>query len=233
VVWQSSVRFTDVVVAEQPLSGCNGPKQSAASLRTRRHMAGQTIAQVQLVRAQVGAWLEQAVIGLNLCPFAGAVHRAGQIRVAVTDARNPSDAIEDALRQARLLIDGGSKTEITTLVVVPHTLQDFETYLDAVSVLEEMLSESGADGILQVASMHPRYCFEGEGAESLSHYTNRSPHPIFHLLREQDVSLAVDSHPDPASIPDTNIATLEIIGAEGLAKLWSGWDHAAESVDGK
>ena len=171
--------------------------------------------------AQVQRWLQEVVVGLGLCPFAGPVLDAGLIRTMISEAQDGPGAVKDALTEAVRLLETPESEIATTLVVVPHALADFETFLDATETLVVALSEGGADGLLQVATFHPDYRFAGEAEDALSHYTNRAPFPIFHLLRESQVSEAVASHPDPEGIPARNIACLEALGPEGVAALWA------------
>ena len=173
------------------------------------------------VIARTRRWLDEAVIGLNLCPFAAPVLAAGRIRFAVSEATDLESAVRDALGEAVQLLDTPTDEVSTTLVIVPDALGDFDEFLDAVEALEEVLSEGGADGVLQVATFHPDYRFAGEDADGLSHFTNRAPHPILHLLREDEVAVATEQHPDSAGIPAANIARLEAMGADSLRQMWA------------
>jgi len=173
-----------------------------------------------VVLSRTKQWLEEIVIGLNLCPFASSVFLAKQVRFRVSDARDADAVVRDALSEAMLLIESPADEIATTLLICPNALNDFDEYLDSLSMIEALLAEAGADGLLQIASFHPRYRFEGEDEAALSHFTNRSPYPVFHFLRESQVQEAVDSHPDTASIPNTNIARLNELGAEDVVKRW-------------
>ncbi len=171
----------------------------------------------------VKTWLEEVVIGLKLCPFAAAPWRDGQVRIVVSEVTDPEEAVKVALDEALTLVhplDDDEPTR-TTLVCFPNTLSDFETFLDAAATLEDILSEAGADGHLQVATFHPDYRFDGEAPGALSHYTNRSPVPVLHLLLEIDVSEAVDTHPDVEQVPAENVARLNALGAEALRAIWA------------
>lgn len=173
---------------------------------------------------EVRTWLERTVIALNLCPFARAPWTRGEVRVAICDATGDSDATMDAILDAVLdeasALLASDAQAITTLLVIPHALGDFEDYLDAAAMAEELLERAGAQGTLQLATFHPDYLFEGEDPTSPSHFTNRSPHPILHLLREADVSEAVASHPDPEGIPARNVAVLQELGEDEVRRLW-------------
>ena len=177
-------------------------------------------------KARVERWLDEAIIGLDLCPFAAKVRRAGGVRIALIGVCEPLHAVHATLEEARALLDEGTEAARTTLVVITEGLEDFETYLDVIATVEDALGEVGADGILQVASFHPDYRFEGEDSDSTSHFTNRAPYPILHLLREDDVSEAIDRHPDPGGIPSANIARLEAMGEAQVRELWRRWSAA-------
>jgi hypothetical protein len=169
---------------------------------------------------RVQRWLDEAVIGLQLCPFAQPVRSAGRIRFAVSEARDGEVAVRDTLAEAVQLLDTPAEEVATTLVIVPHALQDFHAFLDALEMLQALLAEGGADGVLQVATFHPDYLFAGEEPEAVSHFTNRAPHPIFHLLREADVEEAVAHHSDAAGIPAENMARLEAMGRTEVLQKW-------------
>jgi len=172
------------------------------------------------VLSRTRQWLEEIVIGLNFCPFASSPFLAKQVRFWVSDARDADAVVSDALREAMLLLDSSADEIATSLLICPHVLENFDDYLDSLSMIEALLAEAGTEGLLQIASFHPRYRFEGEDEAALSHFTNRSPYPIFHFLRESQVQEAVDSHPDTESIPNTNIARLNELGAEDVVKRW-------------
>ncbi len=172
------------------------------------------------VRTAIGRWIDEVVVGLRLCPFAAAPWKAGEVRIVVSHAANPEEAVEHALDEALHLMEVPEDEVATTLVAFPHTLADFETFLDAEATLAHILDEAGGAGILQVASFHPDYLFEGEEPGALSHWTNRAPLPILHLLREAQVSEAVDQHPDPEAIPADNVRRLEALGRDALMRLW-------------
>ena len=164
-------------------------------------------------------WLEKAVIGLDLCPFAKAVHIRGQIRYVVSEART-DDALLDDLRAELHALHVADPTLVdTTLLVHPHVLQDFADYNAFLDLADDALADAGLIGEIQVASFHPRYQFAGTGPDDIGNFTNRSPYPTLHLLREASISRAVRSGPDSASIYEANIATMEKLGHEGWAKL--------------
>ncbi|MFW5968893.1 MAG: DUF1415 domain-containing protein [Persicimonas sp.] len=168
-------------------------------------------------------WLEEAVIGLNLCPFARSVVEDDAVRIAVNGATSFDAAIDAALDEVDRLLEASPDDIATTLIVTPDALGDFDDFLDAVAVLEELLRRAHADEIVQLAHFHPDYRFEGTEPDALENYTNRAPYPTIQLLRVAQVAEAIDSHPDPESIPDDNIERLEAMGREAVEALWRGW----------
>jgi len=164
-------------------------------------------------------WLERAVIGLNLCPFAKAVHARDQIHFAVFLGDDPA-ALADALRaEADELLARPAEARDTTLLIAPHTLSDFLDFNDFTARQERRLARAGFDGVLQLASFHPRFQFAGTDAGDITNATNRSPYPTLHLLREDSVSRAVDAFPQAEAIFERNMARLEALGPEGWAAL--------------
>lgn len=167
-------------------------------------------------------WLRAAVIGMNLCPFAKAVHARGQIRWVVSDARDEDGLLQDLVRELRALVDADPKHVDTTLLIHPQALTDFEDYNQFLDVADAALQALELDGVLQIASFHPQYRFEGSDADHIANATNRSPFPTLHLLREASIERAVAATPDAADIYERNIATLERLGAAGWARLMDG-----------
>ncbi|WP_051155336.1 DUF1415 domain-containing protein [Noviherbaspirillum massiliense] len=165
------------------------------------------------------AWLEKAVIGLNLCPFAKAVHVKQQVRYVVSNAQTPEALREDLVRELETLAQANAKDIDTTLLIHPSVLLDFLDYNDFLDIADETLSELGLEGQLQVASFHPRYQFAGTAQDDIENYTNRSPYPILHLLREDSIERAVESFPDASEIYEKNIATMRRLGHEGWRRL--------------
>lgn len=165
-------------------------------------------------------WIERAVIGLNLCPFAKAVVAKSQVRYVLSDATT-SGALLEALGVELALLRDTPATDIdTTLIVHPQVLTDFLDYNDFLDSADALVAELGLEGTLQVASFHPHYQFAGTDAEDIENATNRSPYPTLHLLREDSVSRAVAAYPDPDAIIERNVATLQQLGAEGWRKLF-------------
>ena len=166
-------------------------------------------------------WLEQAVIGLNLCPFAKAVHVKDQIRWVESPARDAQGLLDDLLRELQLLAAADPETVETTLLIHPHALNDFLDYNDFLDVADAAIDELGLTGVLQVASFHPNYQFAGTAPDDVENLSNRSPHPMLHLLREDSIDRAVAAFPDTATIYERNIETLRRLGADGWRRLMS------------
>jgi uncharacterized protein len=175
------------------------------------------------------AWVEQAVIGLNLCPFAKAVQSKNLIRYTCSDARD-SVALRDVLRsELQRLADTPIEQLETTLLVHPQVLGDFLAYNDFLDEADALLGELGLDGTLQIASFHPQYQFAGSSADDIDNATNRSPYPTLHLLREASIERAVAAFPEPEAIYETNMRTLRALGPRGWAELQARCLRAAET----
>ena len=165
-------------------------------------------------------WLERAVIGLNLCPFAKAVLVKNQVRFVSSEATTPEALLEDLARELLVLRDTPADEIDTTLLVHPHVLQEFLDYNDFLDTADALVASLGLEGDIQVASFHPRYRFAGTADDDIGNYTNRAPYPTLHLLREESVSRAVEAFPDPDAIVERNIATLDRLGIEGWRNLF-------------
>jgi uncharacterized protein len=168
------------------------------------------------------AWLEKAVIGLNLCPFAKAVHSRGQIRWVVCEATEAVDLLRVLVQELKLLAAADPAQIDTTLIIHPQVLQDFLDFNDFLGVAEDALAELGLEGVLQIASFHPQFQFADAAPDDIANATNRSPHPTLHLLREDSIERAVQAFPDAGSIYERNIQTLQRLGAEGWKRLLGG-----------
>jgi hypothetical protein len=166
-------------------------------------------------------WLERAVIGLNLCPFAKAVHVKEQIRWVESPARDAQALLEDLVRELQFLAAADPEAVETTLLIHPHALNDFLDYNDFLDAADAAIEELGLAGVLQVASFHPDYQFAGTAADDVENLSNRSPHPMLHLLREDSIDRAVATFPDVATIYERNIETLRRLGAAGWHRLLS------------
>ena len=159
------------------------------------------------------------MIGLNLCPFAKAVHTKGQIRWVESSARNAHALMAELVHELQLLAAADPDAIDTTLLVHPQVLGDFRDYNDFLDLADAALEELGLDGVLQIASFHPHYQFEGTAPDDVENLSNRSPHPTLHLLREESVERAVAAFPQAETIYEKNIETLRALGVEGWAKL--------------
>jgi hypothetical protein len=165
-------------------------------------------------------WLERAVIGLNLCPFAKAVHAKGQVRYVLSDADTPQALLEQLGEELLRLRDTPAEAVDTTLLVHPRVLADFLDYNDFLDDADALVEALGLDGVLQVASFHPDYRFAGTDRDDIGNFSNRAPFPTLHLLREDSVERAVAAFPDPDAIVERNIETLRKLGADGWRKLF-------------
>eukprot|EP01037_Dinobryon_pediforme_P030308 gene30308-34324_t len=154
------------------------------------------------------AWVDEAVIGLNLCPFAKAVQVKQQIRYVVSKADNETDLQQNLLHELEQLRDSDPAVLDTTLLIHPHVLQDFLDYNNFLEIADDTLVEAGLEGEIQIASFHPDYQFADAQADDIDNYTNRSPFPILHLLRESSIDSAVDAFPEASAIFERNIATM-------------------------
>lgn len=165
-------------------------------------------------------WLEKAVIGLNLCPFAKAVHTKGQVRYVVSGAVEPEALLQELQRELQHLAEVDPEQTDTTLLIHPQVLHDFLDFNDFLASADALLAEMGLEGELQVASFHPQFQFAGTEPGDISNYTNRSPYPTLHLLREASIDRAVEAFPDAEAIYERNIETLEQLGHEGWDALF-------------
>jgi len=172
--------------------------------------------------ADTRRWLERAVIGLNLCPFAKAVHVKGQIHYAVYPFTGDDTLLEALLDEAGQLVGRDASVRDTTLLIAPNVHADFLDFNDFAARAERRLAKAGFGGVLQLASFHPRFQFAGTEADDVGNATNRAPYPTLHLLREDSVSRAVDAFPDAEAIFGRNIDTLEALGPDGWAALDAG-----------
>ena len=171
--------------------------------------------------ADTRRWLERAVIWLNLCPFAKAVYVKQQVRFVLSDATTPEALLEQLAEELLLLRDTPPERIDTTLIVHPQVLDDFLDYNDFLDNADAAVEALDLQGVLQVASFHPQYQFAGAAPDDVSNYTNRSPWPTLHLLREDSVERAVAAYPDPDVIVERNIATLDTLGVEGWKRLFA------------
>lgn len=167
-------------------------------------------------------WLEKAVIGLNLCPFAKAVHIKQQIRYVVSPATTPEALLEDLLAELHTLQDADPEQTDTTLLIHPHVLSDFLDYNDFLDIADAAAAEPEFDDAFQIASFHPDYQFADTAADDIGNYTNRSPYPMLHLLRETSVERAMAAFPEADAIFEKNMQTLNALGLDGWNTLGVG-----------
>jgi hypothetical protein len=170
--------------------------------------------------AQTRRWLAEFVIGLNLCPFARPLLESANLRIAVFDSTDMLSVQRAFLDELDLLQSVPESEIATTVIVFPTALASFEDYLDFLEEARALLEHAGLAGIVQLASFHPLYRFAGEPDDAASHYSNRSPYPSIHLIREAMITRVLEEFPDPQAIPERNIVTLDAIGTAELERRW-------------
>ncbi len=176
----------------------------------------------QVVIEDTRVWLERAVIGLNLCPFAKSVHVKGQIHYAVSQAETPQALLQDLIFELKALQAHTPSERDTTLLVAPDCLADFLDFNDFLAKADRALVDLELDGVLQIASLHPQYQFAGTAEDDVTNYTNRSPYPTLHLLREASIDRAVEAFPEAETIFEKNMETMTELGSEGWVALGVG-----------
>ena len=175
--------------------------------------------QTDAVLSDTRIWLERAVIGLNLCPFAKGVQVKGQIHYSVSAATGPQDLRDDLKRELKDLVALDSRVRDTTLLIAPHCLQDFLDFNDFLPKADKVLKSMKLDGIIQIASFHPQFQFAGTDVDDITNYTNRAPYPTLHLIREASIDRAVKAFPDAETIFEANMQTLKELGHAGWEAL--------------
>jgi hypothetical protein len=165
-------------------------------------------------------WLERAVIGLGLCPFAESVYRRDSVRFQVSEQRTAAGLLDDLRAELTHLHDSDARQCETTLLIHPWVLNDFMEFNDFLQICDETVLELGLEGEIQVASFHPQYQFAGTRPDDIENHTNRSPYPTLHLLREASVELALAALPDPTVIYENNILRMRELGRVGWEALW-------------
>lgn len=168
-------------------------------------------------------WFEKFVLALNLCPFAHNPAQKGQIRFVLSEAKDPDALVRDLLPQLMFLYDHDPSEWETTLLVHPHCMGDWEDFWDFLGFVEELIDDAGLTGVFQVVGFHPDYLFGGEDPSDASHFTNRSPFPMMHILREESLSEAADGPLDVEAIPVENIRRLRDLGRQVLEKKLLEW----------
>ena len=180
--------------------------------------SSQSVSAQQAINATL-RWLERAVIGLNLCPFAKAPHIKGRIRIVAcieTDIHAWLNALTQELQD---LVQCQPSERETTLLVIPNALRDFAEFNDCLEDADLALQDLDLEGVIQIASFHPQYQFAGTQPDDITNYTNRSPYPVLHLIREESIDRAVAVYPHAEAIYETNIRTLRDLGIEGWSAL--------------
>lgn len=178
-----------------------------------------TVLSRDIAIADTVRWLERAVIGLNLCPFAKAPHIKGQIHYAVSEAEGLEGLRDELIEELKALAALPAEARETVLLIVPHMLRDFLDFNDFLDEADGVLQELDMEGEFQVASFHPDFQFADTEPDDITNCTNRSPYPTLHLIREASIDRAVQAFPQPESIYETNMATMEKLGLEGWKKL--------------
>ena len=170
--------------------------------------------------SHIRQWLADFVVGLNLCPFARPLLGAPNLRIVICAASEEEELRSAFLQELELLQRSAEQDIATTLLAFPHALQDFNDYLWFLDDVQALMREAGLEGVVQLASFHPQYLFAGEPPDAASHYSNRAPYPLIHLLREDMVTRVLADGADPLQIPDRNIETLNAMGVDELERRW-------------
>ena len=172
-----------------------------------------------VVVADMVRWLERAVIGLNLCPFAKSVHVKDQIHYVVSHATDARELLQDLAAELEALAEASPEKRDTTLLIAPLAMPDFLDFNDFLEIADAMIEELDLGGILQVASFHPQFQFDGTDVDDVTNCTNRSPYPTLHLLREESIDRAVEVFPEAETIFERNIEVLQALGMPGWSAL--------------
>lgn len=171
----------------------------------------------QAIIAATQKWLTSFVIAYNICPFANREHQSNSIRYRVCDTVDFEGALETLIQECAIL--DAQPDSATSLLIFANGFTDFDDYLDLVAIAEQLLFDRGYEGVYQLASFHPNYCFEGCDEQDPANYTNRSPYPMLHIIRESSLTAALASYPDPENIPERNIKLTRDLGLKKLIAL--------------
>ncbi len=185
------------------------------------------------VIAATREWIEKAVIGLNLCPFAKSVYVKNQIRIVVSSARHIDGFLEDLDRELDHLAEVDPEVTDTTLLIHPTLFPDFLDFNDVHQIADEAVVEHDLEGVIQIASFHPQYQFEGTEPDDITNYTNRAPFPTLHLIREESLDRAVEAFPEAETIYERNMETLRKLGLAGWLALGLHAPKSGTSDDGQ
>lgn len=173
--------------------------------------------QNETIIAETECWIRSFIIKLNICPFAKRELDQNTVKIKASEAKKLSQALEDLLMEL-MFLDNHPEIE-TTLLIFPGLFKDFFNYLDFVDYAEGLISEQGYEGIYQLATFHPEYCFADTAFDDVSNYTNRAPYPMIHILREQGLAKAIAHYGDTDNIPANNILTMKNLGLEEIQRL--------------
>ena len=174
----------------------------------------------QQIIDDINQWLDEVVIGLNLCPFAAKPRREKRVRIAISHATDEEALLNDLQAELERLSDTPVEELETTLLAIPDMLENFEDYNDFLDAVDLWVEQFGWDGELQVASFHPQYQFADTEADEPGNLTNRSPWPMLHIIREESLEQAVDHYPDVEGIPERNIKRMEALSKDEKRKLF-------------
>lgn len=172
------------------------------------------------IESQVWQWLDSAVIGLNLCPFAKKPRTNNQIKLVISQADNSNDLTEELLSELTFLADTPAEKTDTTVIVIPRFLSDFTDYLHMLDVADMLIDQMGYRGIYQLASFHPQYQFDGTEPNDAENLTNTAPYPMLHLIREGSMEKVLSKYPDPESIPLNNIKTVQSLTEKQMSEIY-------------
>ena len=175
---------------------------------------------ISTVESQVWQWLDKAVIGLNLCPFAKKPRANNQIKLVISQADNSNDLTNELLTELDFLTNTPVEQTDTTVIVIPQFLTDFSDYLHMLDVADMLIDQMGYRGTFQLASFHPNYQFDGTEADDAENLTNTAPYPILHLIREDSMEKVLSKYPDPESIPVNNIKTVESLTEKEMGEIY-------------
>lgn len=176
---------------------------------------------------QTKKWVNTVIVAHNYCPFAKREVEKGSVRYHVTDESELENVLEDIIQEC-IWLDKNVETE-TTLIIYSSKFSDFNSFLDCLALAEDLLNTQGYEGVYQLASFHPNYCFQGEEENDPANFTNRSPYPMFHLIRESSIQAALESYPNLESIPERNIEYARKQGLEKMKNLLRQCTHSEES----
>ena len=186
----------------------------------------------EIILQQSKAWIKKFVLEMGLCPFAKPIWDARLIQFQLSLAEAPDKIIEDVFLLCEKGVNAGPEEIETAILILPKALSDFESYLDMLDTLNELLEEAELEGVLQIASFHPHYQFDGTGEYAPENFTNRSPYPMFHILREESVSTAIENFPHVDDIPLRNIEKMEGLGISHIRGLLKTVMESPEEVLG-